>query len=258
MKNYIITMLAALVVGLGVHAQVTFSPATFTADDEVTMTVDVSGTPMAGQTEAYIWIWANPGGKGPAKDGSTNTSWTNAPASAKMTAAGTNKWSFKFTGTSLFSLTPGELNDFGFLVKAKDGSKQTADFKPFSFDPLIFTPSMLRIFPSKVGRDDVVTLNFERRLANTVNEQRMTPTTAAVAVFDDAGDQVGQLLSLQVRKTGENIWSATFIPTASFTAPAGRKLKRFVYSFIGTVLDANGIAQPAGTSGAFVDFIELK
>jgi hypothetical protein len=259
MKRYILTMLAALVVALGVNAQkVTFSPATFVADDEVTLTVDVNGTPMAGQTEAYIWIWSNPGGKGPAKDGSTNTSWTNAPASAKMTAAGTNKWSFKFTGTTLFSLTPGELNDFGFLVKTKDGSKKTDDFKPFSFDPLIFTPAMLRVFPSKVGRDDVVTVNFERSLAGTVNEQRMTPVTATVTVYDDAGDQVGQPLSLQVRKTGANIWSTTFIPTVSFNAPAGKKLKKLTYHFNGTVLDATGAVQTVSTSDASVEFMELK
>jgi hypothetical protein len=42
-----------------VSAQVTFSPASFTAIDSVTVTVDVSGTPMAGETEAYLWIFSN-------------------------------------------------------------------------------------------------------------------------------------------------------------------------------------------------------
>jgi hypothetical protein len=239
-------------------AQVTFSPPVFTAEDEVTLTVDVTGTPMAGQTEVYIWAFSNPGGGGPAKDGSSNGSWTNSNASGKMTAAGTNKWSYKFTGTVLFGLSPAELSNFGFLVKAKDGSKQTPDYKPYNFDPLVFTPAKLRVFPSKVDKDDVVTVNFDRSLGTTVEEQRMEPVSATITMFDDAGNQVGSPLTVNARKLDNTIWGASFIGTASFTPPAGRQLKKFKYKFNGTVKDVTGALTTVSSSEVEMEYINLK
>ena len=258
MKKIILSIIGILVIGMVTNAQVSFSPGSFTAEDQVTITVDVTGTPMAGQSEAYIWIWANPNGVGPAPNGTVNGDWGNSSAAAKMTAAGTNKWSFTFTGTTLFGLTPGDLHDFGFLLKARDGSKQTQDYKPFSFDPLIFTPSKLRVFPSKVGRDDVVTVNFEKSLGTTLDEQRMTPLSVTITMYDETTAMVGAPLTITAKKTSDNIWSASFIPTSSFTAGSGHKLKKFTYHFNGTVLNTSGGTQPATTSDASVDFTEMK
>ena len=261
MKKIFVTIMAAFAACLAGNAQVTFSPGTFTAEDQVTLTVDVTGSrggAMENAAEAYIWIFANPGGRGTTKDGRVNTSWSNSPVEAKMTKVSGNKWSYTFTGTNMLQLTPGELFDFGFLVKTKDGSKQTDDFKSFKFDPLIFTPGMLRIFPSKVGRDDVVTMNFERSLGATVSEQRMTPDSAVVTMYDDAGNQVGTPKAFTVRKTAENIWSASFIPTMSFTAPTGKKLQRFTYRFYGRVLGTTGAPQTVNTTDASVEFTEMK
>ena len=92
-----------------------FSPSTFTAEDQITLTYDVTGTGMAGATEAYIWLWGNAG------DSPLNTSWTNSPDAARMTAAGTNKWSFTFTATLLYGLSPAAFTHFRFFVKKKDG-----------------------------------------------------------------------------------------------------------------------------------------
>jgi hypothetical protein len=258
MKKLLTTIMGVFVVYLSANAQVTFSPGTFTADDQVTLTVDVSGTPLAGQSEAYIWIWANPSGVGPAPNGSVNGDWGNSSAAAKLTAAGTNKWSFTFTGTTLFGLTPGELHDFGFLVKAKDGSKQTSDFKPFKFDPLTFTPNKLRVFPSKVGRDDVITVFFEQTLGTSLEEQRMKPVSATITMYDETNTAVGSALTVNVRKVADNIWAASFIPSASFTPGVGHKLTRFTYHFNGTTLSTTGSTQSAATANASVDFTEMK
>jgi hypothetical protein len=261
MKKIFFSIISFLAFGLMAQAQVTFSPATFTAEDQVTLTVDVTGSrggAMENQPEAYIWIFANVSGRGTPKDGIVNTAWGNSPAAAKMTKIGPNKYTYTFTPTTMFQLAPGELFDFGFLVKAKDGSRQTDDFKPFTFDPLIFTPNKLRIFPLKVGREDVVTMNFEPRLGSTVEEQRMTPVSATVTMYDDAGAQVGSPLTITARQAFQGIWSATFIPVNSFTAPAGRKLKRFTYKFNGTVFGPTGTPQTVTTSEASVEFIEMK
>jgi len=258
MKKIFLIIVAGLLTYVSVNAQVTFSPGTFTAEDQVTLTVDVSGTPMAGQAEAYIWIWANPGGVGPTPNGVVNGDWGNSNPAAKLTAAGANKWSFTFTGTTLFGVTAGELHDFGFLIKTKNGSSQTQDFKPYLFDPLIFVPNKLRVFPSKVGRDDVITLNFERTLGTSTDEQRMTPVSVSITMYDETNTKVGNVLTIPATKQADNIWSASFIPTASFTASAGHKLKKFAYNFNGTTLTTTGGTQTVSSAVASVDLIEMK
>lgn len=234
-----------------------FSPSSFTAEDEVTLTIDVTGTGMAGATEAYIWIFSNPGLSGGA-DGVTNGSWTNSSAAAKMTAAGTNKWSFKFTGTTMFGQSPAQLKSFGFLLKKKDGSAQTPDYKPYFFDPLVFTPTMLRVFPVKVGSDDVVTLNFDKLYGVSVNEQRMTPVSVAITMIDDQGNQVGSPITVTVTKTGTTIWSGSFIPSVSFTPATGRKLAKFRYKFNGTLLDPAGATITVASSETEVVFTAMQ
>jgi len=262
MKKILLFILTAVSFSLLGNAQVTFTPASFTAEDEITLIVDVTGSktdgqsepPMDGETEAYIWIWPN--SEEAPKD--VVGEWTNAAAPSKMTHVGGNKWSFTFVPTALFKKTAGELKTFGFLVKTKNGSKKTADFKPFAFDPLVFTPAMLRIFPAKVGREDVVNINFDKALAEAASEQRMIPTSAQVTMYDDAGDQVGMPLALTIRRTGTNTWTASFIPTRSFTAPAGRKLQKFTYRFLGTVLNTTGGTTNVHTSDATIEFTEMK
>jgi hypothetical protein len=255
---YLLTIMLAFT-GLKAVAQVTFNPGIFTAEDQVTLTVDVTGTPMAGQSEAYIWIFSNPtAGSGPQVDGVVNGQWGNSGAGAKMTAAGTNKWSFTFTGTTLFNLAPGQLKEFGFLVKAKDGSKQSPDYKPFLFDPLVFTPTEFRIFPSKVGEDDAITINFDQTLSGGINEQRITPMTVTVVVYTQNNVPYGNPLTLQVRNTGNKRWAATFIPTHSYSVPVGTKLTKFRYKFNGTVPNANGVPNAYSTVETEVQLLDLK
>jgi hypothetical protein len=243
--------------GLGTIAQnPSFSPSAFTAEDEVTISVDVTGTGMAGVTEAYIWIFSNPDIGGGA-DGVTNGSWGNSSNAAKCTSAGTNKFAFKFIGTTMFGQTPAQLKSFGFLLKKKDGSAQTPDYKPFSFDPLIFVPSLARIFPSKVDKDDVVSVNFDRTYAVSTNDQRMTPTTFTITMYDDLNNTAGTPLTLPLRKTDAANWSGSFIPETSFTPLAGRRLLKFKYRFNGTVLDVNGSPAAVSTAETEVTFTKM-
>lgn len=254
----LIIIIAAVCMGNAKAGNVTFSPATFTANDQVTLTVDVSGTPLAGATEAYIWIFSNTTG-GTAKDGvTTNTSWTNSPDAAKMVAAGTNKWSFTFIGATLFQQTPGELKDFGFLVKAKDGSKQTPDFKPFFFDPLVFTPSLMRIFPAKVDVTDAVTMYYERTLATTTDGQRMTPVNVVVTGLDENGNQVGNPVTVAVKVVATQIWAGSIIPSDNFVPTAGHKLTSFKYKFNGTLPDTSGNPTIVSSAETTVTFTAMK
>jgi hypothetical protein len=230
----------------------TFSPAIFTAEDEVTFTVDVSGTPMAGEADAYLWMWGSAG------DSPLNTAWSNSPDAAKLTNVGGNKWSFKFTATLLWGRPPSDLTTFSFLVKTKTGSKQTSNFEGFTFDPLVFTPTVLRVFPTKASAKDIITVNFDRTLGSTVNEQRMTPQTATITAFDETSTQIGTALTIPVRLLQTNIWAVTFDPKSRFTPAAGHTLKKFTYKFNGTVLGPTGAPVNVSSSETTYDFSNLN
>jgi hypothetical protein len=240
----------------------TISPASYTAEDEITLTMDFTGTNMAGETDLYLWTWSNKdaGAGFPGKDGSTNTAWGNSPPAAKLTPVPgqPNKFTYKMTGTVIYNQIPGELKHFQFLAKTQSGSKQSCDSKKNVFDPLVFVPTMLRIFPAKVGQNDVVTLFFHQELAASVNEQRMTPATATVEVFDDAGASAGAPLSLPVTKVGDKLYRAAFIPTRSYTPAAGKKFVRFTYKFNGTVRNENNVEVTVSTGTTEVGLTTMK
>lgn len=264
MKKILLLFICTAFALLKVTAQVTFSPASFTAIDPVTVTVDVTGTPMAGESEAYLWIFSNSSSSGnaalPNKDGVVNGAWGNSSDAAKLTSAGTNKWRFNLTGTEMFGLTPAQLKDFGFLIKTKTGSKQTPDYKSFAFEPLIFVPSLFRVFPAKVGVDDVITVNMDKSLSDDLVTQRMTPTSVTVTFHNDASPSamVGTLNNVPVRNNN-GIWMATFIPTqATINLPANTKLKSFKYKFNGTMLDTNGRPTTVSAREVEVSFSDLK
>jgi hypothetical protein len=238
MKKLILSIIFTLSAAFA-FAQVTFSPATFTAEDEVTITLDVTGTGMAGQTDVYLWMFSNDG-VGGGKDALTNGQWGSSSESAKMTKIATNKFTFKFTGTTLFGQSPAELINFGFLGKSKDGTKQTQDFKPYKFDPLVFTPSQFRVFPAKMDQTDMSTVYFHQNLATDQNLQRMFDVKVNITLYSDAGAVVATRTALVATKESTILYSYSFIPERLATIPAGTKLGKFSYQFTGSVKDATG------------------
>jgi hypothetical protein len=238
MKKLILSIIFTLSAAFA-FAQVTFSPATFTAEDEVTITLDVTGTGMAGQTDVYLWMFSNDG-VGGGKDALTNGQWGSSSESAKMTKIATNKFTFKFTGTTLFGQSPAELINFGFLGKSKDGTKQTQDFKPYKFDPLVFTPSQFRVFPAKMDQTDMSTVYFHQNLATDQNLQRMFDVKVNITLYSDAGAVVATRTALVATKESAILYSYSFIPERLATIPAGTKLGKFSYQFTGSVKDATG------------------
>ncbi|RYY62270.1 MAG: hypothetical protein EOO05_03365 [Chitinophagaceae bacterium] len=256
MKQLLIIILMLGLVITGRSQNPSFSPATFTAEDEVTLTIDVSGTPLAGVTPLYIWIFSNTDGGG--NNGLVNGDWGNSSEDARMTPAGTNKFTFTFTGTTLFGRPPAELKNFGFLLKKKDGSGQTPDYKPFNFDPLVFVPSMLRVFPAKVAATDIVSVNFDKSHAVTTDEQRMTPVSALVTAWDETGTQVGTEIEVTSRKLQDMIWTSTFRPASRFTPGAGHQLTKLKYRFKGTTLGPDGAPVNVTSSEAEITFSNLQ
>jgi hypothetical protein len=217
------------------------SPGTFTAEDEVTITADVTGTGMAGETDAYIWIFCNSNATGfIAKDGIVNGSWGNSSALAKMTRIATNKFTFKFVGVDMFLLAPAELKHFAFLIKSQNGSKQTQDAPAQAFEPLVFVPTVTRVFPSRIGKGDAVTVYFHQNLATNDADKRMTPVSFVMSVYDINTNQVGSEITVPVTNEGDKVFSYTFFPATLFNVPAATKLGKLRFRIKGTGLDVNG------------------
>lgn len=241
MKKIILLMVCCFgAVWASGQGKVTFSPAAFTAEDEVTITLDVTGTPLEGTNDVYVWAFSNDG-VGGGKDASTNGSWTSSSENAKMTKTTGNIFTFKFTATTLFGQSPAELINFGFLAKNKDGSKQSPDYKPFKFDPLVFTASQFRIFPAKLDYADMATVYFHQNLAADVNLKRMTNVKLNLIFYNEAGNPAGSKLNIATVKESAVLFSYSFIPDRVITLAPGVKLSKFSYQFTGTVKDANGI-----------------
>ncbi|MBK7557062.1 MAG: hypothetical protein IPI54_01535 [Chitinophagaceae bacterium] len=106
--------------------------------------------------------------------------------------------------------------------------------------------------------DDVVSVNFDQRYAVSVNDQRMTPATFTITMYDDLNNAVGAAVTLPLRKTDVTIWSGSFIPNVSFTPAAGRKLMKFTYRFNGTMLDINGLPTTVSSADTEVTFTSMK
>jgi len=229
---------------------VTFTPATFTGDDQVTLTIDLTGTSLAGESEVYIWAFANSGTNDPqypTKDGITNTSWGNSPEIAKFTSLGGNRWSFTFTGSELFLLTPGQLKHFQFLVKTKTGNKQTSDSPKYPFAPVAYVPAVYRLFPSRMDQNDAITIYFYQNLSTDIVESRMTPLNATVKLFNGAV-QVGPTIQLPLKSLGNGLYSTNpFIPIIAGAVPAGTTLTSFTYVVNGSSFDVSG--NPVNVSG---------
>lgn len=241
-KIFLTALLFAFVQFLSAQTGVfSLSPGTFSAEDEVTITIDLTGTGMAGETEAYIWIWAN--GGNPTgyvqKEGIVNTDWGNSPAAAKMINIGTNKFTFKFIGVDMFNASPAELKHFQFLCKAKNGSKQSSDVSAQPFEPLVFIPTVTRVFPNRIGKTDAVTVYFHQELATVDADRRMTPTSFIISVFDGV-TQIGSEITVPVTDEGNKVFSYSFQPSSLFNIPASVKPTKLRFRIKGTGLDTLG------------------
>jgi hypothetical protein len=216
------------------------SPGSFTAEDEITIRVNVTGTGLAGVSPVYIWNWSNLGGM------NTNGDWTSSSESRKMTNVGANLWEFKFTPSAYYGVNPGDLQWIGFLVKAKDGNNgKSSDFAPNAVDPLIFTPTVNRVFPARIGKDDISTIYFDQTLASDLTQQRMEPATVEIKAFDLNGAQIGAAITRTLKKMADKQFNFSFIPSALFSVPANVDLSKFEYQFKGTERDANGNPIPS-------------
>jgi 1,4-alpha-glucan branching enzyme len=108
------------------------TPWFFSADTEITVTYDVTGTPLANLSEAFAWVWipgksidskynVNPANGDPTK--------TNNVKFQKSVSSGKTLFSLTFVPSSLFVGDISSETQFGILLKGNDWSNgQTTDY----------------------------------------------------------------------------------------------------------------------------------
>lgn len=108
------------------------SPEFFSASDEITITYDVTGTELAGLSEAYIWMWLpdksidapsniNPADSDP--DGTAQAKFT------KTTVDGKTLFTITMVLADFYNQDASEITEIGMLLKGNDWSDgQSSDF----------------------------------------------------------------------------------------------------------------------------------
>ncbi|MBK6267277.1 hypothetical protein JKA74_19705 [Marivirga sp. S37H4] len=252
-KLYIVIVLAfsSLFVKAQSCDQATFrtEPATFTAEDEVKLFVDVSSCSyLASLDELYIWIFI-PGGPGPDGVGGNGDFCNGSNSELLMTNEGDNVWSFTFTPTELFAASPAIIgSEIGFIPKefaaCKGNGDQTIDlFLPV--ESLIFTPAESRTFPESFTSKDFVTLYFDQSLADNADMKTLEDVFvyAFANVIDENGvpvegniekapwTEVGTTPELTMTDEGNGVFSLTVDLRSFFELEAGQMISSFSYIY---------------------------
>ncbi len=130
------------------------SPMLFQSNDEITVTWDVTGTPLADLTDAYIWVWipgedidanynVNPADSDPSKSGHAKCT--------KTTNSGSTLFHITFIPSDFFTQDISSKEQIGMLLKGNDWSDgqttdYTTDFWDGSFQLILNSPSQKPLF----------------------------------------------------------------------------------------------------------------
>lgn len=224
MKKFLFVLLAVVAMCTSVQAQLyTINPPAFTAEDEITITVNLAGTGKLDTYEGdlYLWAWVAEGCTAANCDAPTNISpATPGIALAKLTRDQANPDIARITlvPSAFYGRSPSEIKKMGFLVKGADwGDGQTTD-GVFSVDPLVFTPRVNRIFPTKVTKDDVVTLYLDQAAATNLDLKYQTGSfTISVTAYNSSGDAVGTAITDRATvNAGNGLHYLRVLPTYTF------------------------------------------
>ncbi|AHM63314.1 alpha amylase [Flammeovirgaceae bacterium 311] len=244
MRKILYTIIPLLFFGIVAHSQtVTISPRNFTAVDEITITVDVTGNTALENltTDAYLWLWV-PGGPGAPSNVSPAASNANATAQAKFTKVEgeENLYTITLVPATFIGASPAEITQLGVILKGNDWSNgQTADAL-FDVDPLEFVDRVNRTFPDDFVPEDVVTIFFNQALADAgpIQDIEQIYATITATGVDESGTEVADIPlknqyaeALQMKHEVAQIYSTSILPAVYFEVPAGVRLTAISYSF---------------------------
>jgi len=227
-------------------AKVSVVPANVDAfTSPVTIILDARGTGLEGQSDVYVWSWAE--GADPAEMKICGSDWGAILPSAKLerVEGETDVYKIELPLTTmvngkeetynnladLFFIAPGKLKRIGFLLRNIDGSLQTeGDFATeLKLASLVFEDSEFRSFPSAVSVKDVVTVYLNQNFSEDLKVKIMEDVKLKIS-FLDGGDIVIGEMSEYVSATMESsrVWSFTFLLDKLVTLQEGKTISDVV------------------------------
>ncbi len=194
MKSFLFLLFTTFSAGTTVAQTVTTIPAFPRADESVTITVDATGTSLAGypaNSSNPVWLWAwIAQGCSASCDAPTNVDpATDAQNGAKMVPIGNNKYVITLTPTIFFNKPASEIQKMGVKLKTRAWSddKQTDNDKFIDFAEglqlSITSPSAFPVFKN-AGEQLVITANASEAsaLAIAINGGTVKTATAATNI----------------------------------------------------------------------------
>jgi glycosidase len=148
----------------------TISPAIFTYETEITVTYDVTGTPLASLTNAWIWVWipdTNIDAKYNVNPASDNPTLTDNAKFTKAVADGKTTFTIKFKPKDFFASDISNQQKLGMLLKGNDWANgQTTDFianiaAANEFSALLVKPTTIPVFINTNSSLDIEALSSD-------------------------------------------------------------------------------------------------
>lgn len=217
---------------------ITVTPQRFTALDEITITVNVSGNARleALTSGAFLWMWSPGVGDAPSNvNPASSNPDRSAPARFTRVEGQTNVYQLRLIPAVFLNLAPGQVTRVGMILKGNDwGDGQTPDFL-FDVEPLTFTERVNRTFPNNFTPDDVATFYLNRSLATQAGIRTAQNVEMVIRArgLNAAGNPIdlGTTLTLDATFEGDNRFAVTIIPSGSFPIPAGGRMTELIYRF---------------------------
>jgi len=189
----ILRIVLMLILPIGAWAQSvtlnpTITPALFGPNDQITVTYNVTGTPLANLSVAYVWVWIpgkNINARYNVNPASSNTSLTDNAKCTKTVAGGQTTFSITFTPSAFFATSIADETQMGILLKGNDWSNgQTTDFiANFGFKISLTAPLNNPVFVTSgntiaIQATAPVAASFETFVNNTSVNTSAGPTTS--------------------------------------------------------------------------------
>lgn len=233
-----IYLLILSMMAFGAVAQPTFStsPSSFTAEDEVVLTVDVTGTTLDGYSgDVWMWSWVAEGCS-TACDAPSNIdpAGSKETEDAKMTRdeSNPNVYTITFTPVDFFAKSASELKKIGFKLKSEswDDGKDSGSDAILSVEPLTFTPTVDRRFPTKATSEDVITLYLDQSLADEPDlKYQLGQFEVQINALDSEGNILATITKDAINES-EGLHFVRVLPVFDFSTTS--EITALTYTFI--------------------------
>ena len=228
MKKILTPFLLILISYFAQSQTPTIEPTFFGADEEITITYDVTGTSLSALSEAWIWMWVPgegidaPSNINPAN---SNSSATNPAKFTKSTGSGGEVYfSITLTPTEFLETSIENIESIGMLLKGNDWSNgQTDDFIAEiseGFSIAMDNPSGNYGFYSSATEIDIDVRTSENATIDILvddvsiaSESDVTSLSTTHTIIDDGNVHIVKAQATNASETIETQFAYTITPT---------------------------------------------